>query len=90
MFYSYATRQTNVREGYKIGMLSIGVEGIFGFSGEMSMFSQLASSGKVRNVFAHCLDTVRGGGIFAIGHVVQPKVKGTTPLLQDRYVTLHH
>jgi hypothetical protein len=31
------------------------------------------------------LDTVRGGGIFAIGNVVQPKVK-TTPLVPNVYV----
>lgn len=48
------------------------------------MISQLASSGKVKKMFAHCLNGVNGGGIFAIGHVVQPKVK-MTPLLPDQY-----
>ncbi|THU51228.1 hypothetical protein C4D60_Mb06t28780 [Musa balbisiana] len=48
-----------------------------------SMISQLASSGKVSKIFAHCLDTINGGGIFTIGHVVQPKVK-TTPLVPDQ------
>jgi len=46
------------------------------------MLSQLAAAGKVKKVFAHCLDIVQGGGIFAIGNVVQPKVK-TTPLVPD-------
>jgi len=48
------------------------------------MISQLASSGKVKKMFAHCLNGINGGGIFAIGHVVQPKVK-MTPLLPDQY-----
>lgn len=49
------------------------------------MISQLASSGKVRKMFAHCLDGLNGGGIFAIGHIVQPKVN-TTPLVPNQYV----
>jgi metal-dependent HD superfamily phosphatase/phosphodiesterase len=49
------------------------------------MLSQLAAAGKVKKIFAHCLDTINGGGIFAIGNVVQPKVK-TTPLVADMYV----
>lgn len=49
------------------------------------MLSQLASSGKVNKMFAHCLDSVNGGGIFAIGQVVQPKVR-TTPLVPNQYV----
>jgi len=48
------------------------------------MISQLASSGKVKKMFAHCLNGVNGGGIFAIGHVVQPVVK-MTPLIPDQY-----
>ena len=36
-------------------------------------------------MFAHCLDGVNGGGIFAIGHVVQPKVN-MTPLVPNQYV----
>ena len=49
------------------------------------MLSQLAAAGKAKKIFAHCLDTIKGGGIFAIGNVVQPKVK-TTPLVADMYV----
>jgi hypothetical protein len=49
------------------------------------MLSQLAVASKVRKIFSHCLDTVNGGGIFAIGNVVQPKVK-TTPLVPGMYV----
>ncbi|KAG0456538.1 hypothetical protein HPP92_024326 [Vanilla planifolia] len=59
------------------------VDGILGFGqSSSSMLSQLASAGKARKIFAHCLDTKMGGGIFAIGNVVQPKVK-TTPLIPD-------
>jgi hypothetical protein len=36
-------------------------------------------------MFAHCLDGINGGGIFAIGHVVQPKVN-VTPLVPNQYV----
>ncbi|KAM7260468.1 hypothetical protein ACFE04_016209 [Oxalis oulophora] len=60
------------------------VDGILGFGqSNTSMISQLASSGKVKKMFAHCLDGVNGGGIFAIGHVVQPKVN-MTPLVPNQ------
>ncbi|KAK7273144.1 hypothetical protein RIF29_14190 [Crotalaria pallida] len=60
------------------------LDGILGFGkANFSMISQLASSGKVKKMFAHCLNGVNGGGIFAIGHVVQPKVN-VTPLLPDQ------
>ncbi|KAG5531004.1 hypothetical protein RHGRI_025829 [Rhododendron griersonianum] len=59
------------------------LDGILGFGkSNSSMLSQLASTGRVRKMFAHCLDGVNGGGIFAIGHVVEPKVN-TTPLVQN-------
>ncbi|KAL0382567.1 UNVERIFIED_CONTAM: Aspartic proteinase-like protein 2 [Sesamum calycinum] len=38
---------------------------------------ELASLGKVKKVFSHCLDSKKGGGIFAIGEVVEPKVNKT-------------
>jgi hypothetical protein len=61
-------------------------DGILGFGkSNSSIISQLASSGRVKKMFAHCLDGVNGGGIFAIGNVVQPKVN-TTPLVPDQYV----
>uniref|UniRef100_A0A2N9G1S8 Peptidase A1 domain-containing protein n=1 Tax=Fagus sylvatica TaxID=28930 RepID=A0A2N9G1S8_FAGSY len=54
------------------------LDGIFGFGqANSSMISQLALAGKVKKMFAHCLDNVNGGGIFAIGEVVQPKVNST-------------
>ncbi|CAI9117261.1 OLC1v1018615C2 [Oldenlandia corymbosa var. corymbosa] len=54
------------------------LDGVLGFGKEnSSMISQLASAGRVKNMFAHCLDGVNGGGIFAIGNVVQPKVNMT-------------
>ncbi|KAI3893755.1 hypothetical protein MKX03_027699 [Papaver bracteatum] len=57
------------------------LDGIVGFgAATTSILSQLASTGKVRKKFAHCLDGKRGGGIFVIGEVMQPKLK-TTPLV---------
>lgn len=62
------------------------LDGILGFGqSNTSMLSQLASAGKVRKIFAHCLDTINGGGIFAIGNVVQPKVN-MTPIVPSTYV----
>ncbi|KAI3873230.1 hypothetical protein MKX03_031700 [Papaver bracteatum] len=58
------------------------LDGLLGFGqANTSMISQLAAAGKVKKMFAHCLDG--GGGIFAIGQVVQPKVK-TTPLVPNQ------
>ncbi|TXG72915.1 hypothetical protein EZV62_001494 [Acer yangbiense] len=60
------------------------LDGIIGFGkSNSSMISQLASSGRVKNMFAHCLDGINGGGIFAIGHVVQPEVS-MTPLVPNQ------
>lgn len=62
------------------------LDGILGFGkSNASIISQLASSGKVKKMFAHCLDGTNGGGIFAIGRVVQPKVN-MTPLVPNQYV----
>ncbi|XP_010678211.1 aspartic proteinase 36 isoform X1 [Beta vulgaris subsp. vulgaris] len=59
------------------------LDGILGFGkSNSSVISQLASSGQVKKMFAHCLDGVNGGGIFAIGTIVKPRVN-TTPLLQN-------
>ncbi|KAM3192612.1 hypothetical protein ACQJBY_069680 [Aegilops geniculata] len=67
--------------GGDLGSSSQALDGILGFGqSNSSMLSQLAAAGKVRKVFAHCLDTINGGGIFAIGDVLQPKVS-TTPLV---------
>ncbi|XP_028553201.1 aspartic proteinase-like protein 2 isoform X3 [Dendrobium catenatum] len=66
-----------------LGSSSEALDGILGFGqSNTSMLSQLASAGKVRKIFAHCLDTINGGGIFAIGNVVQPKVN-STPMVSD-------
>ncbi|CAL1404328.1 unnamed protein product [Linum trigynum] len=60
------------------------LDGILGFGkANSSMISQLASTGRVKKIFAHCLDGENGGGIFAIGHVVEPRVN-TTPIIQDQ------
>lgn len=64
------------------------LDGILGFGkSNSSVLSQLASSGQVKNMFAHCLDGKNGGGIFAIGHVIQPEVN-MTPLVPNQYVIL--
>ncbi|KAJ0783545.1 putative nepenthesin [Helianthus annuus] len=58
-----------------------GLHGILGFGkSNASVLSQLASLG-VKRMFAHCLDGYNSGGIFAIGHVVQPNVINSTPLI---------
>ncbi|KAL5703186.1 hypothetical protein ACHQM5_028310 [Ranunculus cassubicifolius] len=66
-----------------LGSTNEALDGLLGFGqSNTSIISQLASSGKVKKMFAHCLDGVNGGGIFAIGQVVQPKVN-TTPLIPN-------
>ncbi|KAF5204544.1 Aspartic proteinase-like protein [Thalictrum thalictroides] len=74
--FGCGTKQSgDLRSGSK------GLDGLLGFGqSNSSVFSQLASSKKVRKVFSHCLDGQNGGGIFAIGQVVHPKVK-FTPLV---------
>ncbi|KAL5703183.1 hypothetical protein ACHQM5_028307 [Ranunculus cassubicifolius] len=60
------------------------LDGILGFGqSEISMLSQIAGTGSIKKVFAHCFDGDNGGGIFAMGNVVQPVVK-TTPLVQNK------
>jgi Xylanase inhibitor N-terminal len=73
-----------------LGSSSEALDGILGFGqSNTSVLSQLASTSKVKKVFSHCLDTVKGGGIWAIGDVVQPKVK-TTPLVPDQCVIMFY
>ena len=70
----------------ELGSSTEAVDGIIGFGqANSSIISQLASAGKVKKIFSHCLDGINGGGIFAIGQVVQPKLK-TTPLVPNEYV----
>ncbi|KAJ1696995.1 hypothetical protein LUZ63_005507 [Rhynchospora breviuscula] len=72
------------QQGGDLGSSSEALDGILGFGqSNSSLLSQLASAGKVKKVFSHCLDTVQGGGIWAIGDVVQPKMK-TTSLVPDQ------
>lgn len=67
-----------------LGTSGEALDGILGFGqANSSMISQLASAGKVKRAFAHCLDNVNGGGIFAIGEVVSPKVN-TTPMVPNQ------
>ncbi|KAG8390740.1 hypothetical protein BUALT_Bualt01G0115000 [Buddleja alternifolia] len=66
-----------------LGQSSQAVDGIIGFGqANTSILSQLALSGKVKKVFSHCLDGNKGGGVFAIGEVVEPKVN-RTPLVPN-------
>ncbi|CAK9141628.1 unnamed protein product [Ilex paraguariensis] len=72
------------RQSGDLGSSDDALDGILGFGkSNSSMISQLASSGKVKKMFAHCLDGANGGGIFAMGHVVQPKVN-STPLVPNQ------
>ncbi|XVF30274.1 hypothetical protein REPUB_Repub16aG0042700 [Reevesia pubescens] len=67
-----------------LGSSSEALDGILGFGqANSSMISQLAAAGKVKRMFAHCLDNIDGGGIFAIGEVVSPKVN-TTPMVPNQ------
>jgi hypothetical protein len=76
------------QQGGDLGSSNQALDGIIGFGqSNTSMLSQLSAAGKVKKIFAHCLDTINGGGIFAIGNVVQPKVK-TTPLVPNMYVNV--
>ena len=71
-----------------MGSDSQAIDWILGFGqANSSVLSQLAAAKKVPKIFAHCLDTDRGGGIFAIGDVVRPRVK-TTPLVPNMYVAV--
>ncbi|KAG8044714.1 hypothetical protein GUJ93_ZPchr0073g2817 [Zizania palustris] len=74
------------QQGGSLNTSNGAIDGIVGFSKpNTTMLSQLAATGKTKKIFAHCLDTTKGGGIFAIGDVVEPRVK-TTPLADnDKY-----
>ncbi|KAG8068434.1 hypothetical protein GUJ93_ZPchr0005g14555 [Zizania palustris] len=68
------------QQGGSLNTSNGAIDGIIGFAKpNTTMLSQLAATGKAKKIFSHCLDTTKGGGIFAIGDVVEPRVK-TTPL----------
>uniref|UniRef100_A0A0E0KP32 Peptidase A1 domain-containing protein n=1 Tax=Oryza punctata TaxID=4537 RepID=A0A0E0KP32_ORYPU len=88
------TQSTNTSVTFGCGLQQSGslntseaaVDGIIGFANSNNtMLSQLAAAGKTKKIFSHCLDSRNGGGIFAIGEVVEPKVK-TTPLVQNNWI----
>ncbi|KAK6914389.1 Xylanase inhibitor, C-terminal [Dillenia turbinata] len=67
-----------------LGSSDEALDGILGFGeSNSSVISQLASAGEVKKIFAHCLNGITGGGIFAVGQVVQPKVNAT-PLIPNQ------
>ncbi|KAM0043565.1 putative nepenthesin [Helianthus debilis subsp. tardiflorus] len=69
----------------QLGSSQQALDGILGFGqANSSLLSQLASAKKVKRIFSHCLDGSQGGGIFAIGEVVQPKVQ-TTPMIPEAH-----
>ncbi|KAI3900636.1 hypothetical protein MKW92_025949 [Papaver armeniacum] len=76
----------NAGVSFGCGMRQTGkfaLDGLVGLgASSTSLLSQLASSGKMKKKFAHCLDGINGGGIFVIGDVVQPALK-TTPLVPN-------
>ncbi|PHT73217.1 hypothetical protein T459_24002 [Capsicum annuum] len=51
--------------------------------GNASLISQLVACGTVKKKFAHCLDGVKEGGIFAIGQVVELKVN-SVPMIPEQ------
>lgn len=62
----------------QLGSSDQAVDGIIGFGrSNSSVLSQLSSDGKVKKIFSHCLNPKNGGGIFAIGELVRPKVNST-------------
>ncbi|KAL6965996.1 hypothetical protein U1Q18_046715 [Sarracenia purpurea var. burkii] len=68
----------------QLGTSSQALDGILGFGqANSSLLSQLASAGKVKKMFAHCLDGTNGGGIFTIGELAQPKLN-STPLVSNQ------
>ncbi|XP_055828615.1 aspartic proteinase 36-like [Solanum dulcamara] len=72
------------KQSGELGTSTNAVDGIIGFgAANNSVISQLAADGTVKRMFAHCLNGDNGGGIFAIGQVVEPKVN-STPLLPNR------
>lgn len=72
------------KQSGELGTSSEALDGILGFGqANSSMISQLAAAGKVKRMFGHCLDNINGGGIFAIGEIVSPKVN-TTPMVPDQ------
>ncbi|XP_047328464.1 aspartic proteinase 36-like [Impatiens glandulifera] len=72
------------KQSGQLGSTSEALDGIVGFGqSNSSMISQLSLAGKVKKIFAHCLDGDLGGGIFAIGEVVQPKVN-STPIIPNQ------
>ncbi|XAR65803.1 Nepenthesin [Bertholletia excelsa] len=72
------------KQGGGLGKDDLASDGILGFGQDnSSMLSQLAAAGKFKKMFAHCLDSNKGGGIFAIGQLVQPQLK-SAPLVPNR------
>ncbi|KAI3797697.1 hypothetical protein L1987_32960 [Smallanthus sonchifolius] len=72
------------KQSGQLGSSDQALDGILGFGqSNTSVLSQLSSAKKVKKVFSHCLDGNRGGGIFAIGEVVEPKIN-TTPMVDDQ------
>ncbi|KAI8012909.1 Aspartic proteinase-like protein 2 [Camellia lanceoleosa] len=65
-----ALLRCGAKQSGQLGSSSQALDGILGFGqANSSMISQLASVGKVKKMFAHCLDGTNGGGIFAIGQL---------------------
>lgn len=72
------------KQSGQLGTSAQALDGILGFGqANSSMISQIASAGKVKKMFAHCLDGTNGGGIFAIGQLVQPKLN-STPMVPNQ------
>ncbi|KAM3216350.1 hypothetical protein P3L10_025791 [Capsicum annuum] len=78
--YRCTSKQTGAVAGESINA----IDGLVGLrSGNASLISQLVACGTVKKKFAHCLDGVKGGGIFAIGQVVELKVN-SVPMIPEQ------
>ncbi|KAG6427628.1 hypothetical protein SASPL_111874 [Salvia splendens] len=74
----------SAKQSGELGSSSQAVDGIVGFGqANTSILSQLSLAGKVKKIFSHCLDSKKGGGIFALGEVVEPKVV-TAPIVPNQ------
>ncbi|KAL8166232.1 hypothetical protein V2J09_007731 [Rumex salicifolius] len=77
------------KQGGQLSSSGEALDGIIGFGqANSSVLSQLSSAKKMKKVFSHCLDGINGGGIFAIGEIVEPKLNTTPMVPQQAHYTI--
>ena len=85
-FQNYSLLRCGAKQSGQLSTSDEALDGIMGFGqANSSVLSQLAAVKKVPKMFSHCLDNHKGGGIWSIGELVEPKLK-TTPLIPNQYV----